>query len=409
MTRLILTSPEELETWLDELIAEKMNRLHIPGVTFSLVKNGELFFAKGYGYGDLEQQIPVIADRTVFCVGGNTKLFTATAIMQLVEKGLLNLNDDVNQYLQNFQIENNYPQPLTIANLLTHTAGFDNSFIGMMALSASDIVPLGEHLAAKMPKLVRSPGEIIVGCNYSYGLLGYIVELVAGIHFSQYIKENILQPLEMNHSGFEFPSDLALSYRYKEKQQTYQTLPFDYLQIPPAGSLFATATDMANFMIAHLQYGRFKSQRILTESTAQRMQEQQFTNDPRLSGMCLGFWEYLHNKQRGVGHDGGVVSGFRSLFYLLPDRNLGLFVAENGSGNISHDIVREFRDRYFPVVDNSATSQSEANQKNLKRYQGIYRNNNYTKRSLEKVLLLWSSPLHLKAESNGTLSAILFV
>ena len=211
MTQPILTSPEELETWLDKLIAEKMNRLHIPGVTFSLVQNGGIFLAKGYGYADLEQQIPVVADRTVFCVGGNTKLFTATAIMQLVEKGLLNLNDDVNQYLPNFQIENNYPQPLTIANLLTHTAGFDNSFIGIMALSASDIVPLGEHLAAKMPKLVRSPGEVIVGCNYSYGLLGYIVELVAGIPFSQYIKENILQPLQMNHSGFEFPSDLVLS------------------------------------------------------------------------------------------------------------------------------------------------------------------------------------------------------
>ncbi len=419
MTQPILTSPQELETWLDEFMAEQMDKLHIPGVTFSLVQNGELFFAKGYGYADLEQQIPVIAEGTVFCVGGNSKLFTATAIMQLVEKELLNLDDDVNKYLQDFQIENNYPQPVTIANLLTHTAGFDNRFIGMLALSASDVIPLGEHLAAKMPGRVRAPGKVIIGCNYSYGLLGYIVELVAGIPFSQYIDENILQPLEMNHSSFELPShlapNLALSYRYKEKQKTYQALPFDYLQIPPTGSLCATATDMANFMIAHLQHGRFKSQRILSETIAQEMQQQQFTNDPRLSGMCLGFWEYLHNehKQRAIGHDGGVIAGFRSLFYLFPSQNLGLFVAENGSSNISHDLVKQFRDlgfaearsdRYFPVEQNSASSQSDANQKNIKPYQGSYRSNSYTKRSLEKVLLLWSSPLCLKAESNGTLS-----
>ncbi len=202
MTQPILTNPQELETWLDEFMAEQRSKLHIPGVTFSLVQNSELFFAKGYGYADLEQQIPVIADRTLFCVGGISKLFTATAIMQLEESGLLNLDDDVNKYLPDFQIENNYPQPVTIANLLTHTAGFDNRSIGMGALETSDVIPLGEHLAARMPGRVRSPGEVIIGCNYSYGLLGYIVELVTGVPFSQYIDENILQPLEMNHSTY---------------------------------------------------------------------------------------------------------------------------------------------------------------------------------------------------------------
>ena len=409
MTQTILTNPQELETWLDEFMAEQMDKLHIPGVTFSLVQNGELFFAEGYGYADLEQQIPVVADRTVFCVGGNSKLFTATAIMQLVEKGLVNIDEDVNKYLPDFQLKNNYPQPVTIAHLLTHTAGFDNSFIGMGTLKASDVVPLGEHLAAKMPARVRSSGEMIIGCNYSYGLLGYIVELVAGIPFSQYIDKNILQPLEMNHSSFELPShlaqNLALSYRYKEKQKTYQVLPFDYLQIPPTGSLNATATDMANFMIAHLQHGRFKSQRIVSETTCQQMQKQRFTNDPRLPGMCLGFWEYLGNKQPAIGHSGGVVSGYRSLLYLLPSHNLGLFISDNGSSNISGKLIEQFLERYFPVDEDSASFQpSPENRQRLKRYQGSYRSHGYPRHSLAKVLLLWSSPPRLKAEADGTLS-----
>ena len=409
MTQPILTNPQELETWLDELMAEQRSKLHIPGVTFSLVQNGELFFAKGYGYADLEQQIPVIADRTLFCVGGISKLFTATAIMQLEESGLLNLDDDVNKYLPDFQIENNYPQPVTIANLLTHTAGFDNRSIGMGALETSDVIPLGEHLAARMPGRVRSPGEVIIGCNYSYGLLGYIVELVTGVPFSQYIDENILQPLEMNHSSFELPShlavDLALSYGYKEKQKTHQALQLNYHQILLTDSLNATATDLANFAIAHLQHGRFKAQRILSEATAQQMQQQQFTNDPRLPGVGLGFWEYFNNQQRAIAHSGGVVAGFRSFLYLLPSQNLGLFVAENGSSNISGKLIDQFLDLYFPVEESSASLQpSPENQQSLHRYEGSYRNCGYPKRTLAKALLLFSSPLRLKAEPNGTLS-----
>ena len=99
MTRSILTNQQKLETWLDEFMAEQMSELHVPGVTFSLVQNGELFFAKGYGYADLKQKIPVLADKTLFRVGSISKLFVATAIMQLIEKGLLNLDDDVNKYL----------------------------------------------------------------------------------------------------------------------------------------------------------------------------------------------------------------------------------------------------------------------------------------------------------------------
>jgi len=408
MTKAIVTSSQELETWLDEFMTEQMEKLHIPGVTFSLVQNGKLFFAKGYGYADLEQQIPVVADRSLFRVGSISKLFTATAIMQLVEQKLLNLDEDVNKYLPDFQIENNYPQPITIANLLTHTAGFDERLIGLSALEASDLMPLGKYLGSRMPARVLPPGKVMSYSNHAYGLAGYLVELASGMLFSQYIDENILKPLTMNHSSFELPphleKEISLSYRYREKQKTYQALPFQHVQIPPAGTFNATATDMAKFAISHLQHGRFESQRILAETTARQMQQQQFTQDTHLPGMGWGFMESVVNQQKAIGHGGGI-SGFASLLYLLPDHNLGFFVSDNGRGNISRQLINEFFKRYFPVSKNTISrSPSPENLPSLKRYQGSYRGNRYARKTLEKVRLLFSPSFYLKAETDGTLS-----
>ncbi|WP_019506542.1 serine hydrolase [Pleurocapsa sp. PCC 7319] len=355
MTQNILTDSQELETWLDEFMAEQMDKLQIPGVTFSLVQNSELFLAKGYGYANLEQQIPVSADRTLFRVGSISKLFTATAIMQLVEKGLINLHENVNKYLKKFQIEDNYPQAVTIANLLTHTAGFDDRLVNLLTLEADNLQPLEEHLAAKMPARVIPPRNIMSYSNYGYALLGYIVELLSGITFSQYVDENILKPLEMHHSSFEQAShltdDVSIGYRYRKQKDTYQALSFQYVSILPAGSLSATATDMAKFAIAHLQYGKYKSQRILDETTARQMQQQQFTHDPRLPGWCYGFGESLANKQRVIYHAGGL-PGFLSLLYLFPSHNLGLFISNNGRGNLMRSLIEQFCDRYFPVYFN---------------------------------------------------------
>ena len=402
MTQSILTNPQELEIWLDDFMSEQMSKLHVPGVTFSLVQNGELFFAKGYGYANLEQQIPVSAERTLFRVGSISKLFTATAIMQLVEKGLVNLDDDVNKYLQDFQLKDNYPQPVTIANLLTHTAGFDDRLVGLFTLDANYLEPLGEHLAAKMPARMMPPGEVMSYSNYGYALLGYIVELAAGMPFSQYVDENILQPLEMYHSSFARPphlaGDVSIGYQYKKKQQTHQALPFQYVSIPPAGSLSATATDMAKFAIAHLQYGKYKSSRILKETTARQMQQQQFAHDPRLPGIGWGFMESWRNEQPAVGHGGGL-PGFISLLYLLPSHNLGFFVSDNGGGNLAGKLLEEFCDRYFPTEQNTNFYKpSSENRQSLKRYQGSYRYNRYARRTFDKINLLGFSPLRLKYE-----------
>ena len=411
MSQPILTNPQELETWLDHFMTQQMDELHVPGVTFSVVQNGKLLLAKGYGYADIEKQTPVTAENSVFRVGGISMLLTATAIMQLVEQELISLDDDVNQYLPNFQIDNNFPQPVTIKNLLTQTAGFDRSFIDMATFDKSSLIPWSRYLAAKMPQRVRPPGKAVVGgCNYSHSLLGYLIELIAQVPYTQYIEENILQPLEMNHTSFDVPSsdalNLALSYRYQEKQKVYQAYDYEYTHVPTA-SINTTATDFAKLAIAHLQYGKFKSQHIISEATARQMQQQQFTHDSRFPGMGLGFWELTPNNNQRILGNGGRISGFNSLAFLMPEHNIGLFVSENAGGIILRKLMKQFVDRYFPLSDEDYATLSALpkNQQNLKRYEGSYRSDGYTKRTLEKISVLFStSSFRLQLQPDGTLT-----
>ncbi len=410
------TDPSELETFLDAFFAEQMEALHIPGAVVVFVKDGEVFLAKGYGFADLENQIPVDPDQTLFRAGSVSKLFAATAIMQLAEQGRLIMDDPVNQHLQRFQLEDNYPDPVTIANLLTHTGGFDEKLTGTGTWDPSELVPLGEYLAANMPPRVMPPGDQISYSNHGYALAGYLVEELSGVPFAQYVDENIFQPLGMNRSSFEEPlptrlaPDMAIGYVYANG--TYQPLPLDLLNIAPAGSLYTTGTDMARFMIAHLQDGRYEGGRILEENTAQEMHRQQFTHNPQLDGWAYGFYEHVENGQRAIAH-GGDITGFASLLYLLPDENIGFFVSFNasvspltGGGDPRNKLVSQFLDRYYPVVEETASPVMAMTASDLQRFTGNYRWNRYARTTLEKGFP--PMPLlqfHITANDDGTLTA----
>jgi CubicO group peptidase (beta-lactamase class C family) len=121
----------ELERFLDDTIANQMADYEVPGATISVVKEGKLLFAKGYGSANIEENRPVVASETLFRIGSVTKLFTWTAVMQLAEQHRLDLNADVNSYLDSFKIPDTYPQPITMAQLMTHTAGFEDRQIGL--------------------------------------------------------------------------------------------------------------------------------------------------------------------------------------------------------------------------------------------------------------------------------------
>jgi CubicO group peptidase (beta-lactamase class C family) len=169
---------QEVEAFFDELIPGQLEERHIPGATVAVVRYGRLLLAKGYGWADVEEQEPVAAERTLFHIGSNTKLFTWTAVMQLVEEGRLDLDADVNAYLD-FRIPDTYPPPITLKHLMTHTAGFENRDIGMAASSPETVVPIGRWLATHIPARVRQPGVEAGYSNYGTGLAGYILERVS--------------------------------------------------------------------------------------------------------------------------------------------------------------------------------------------------------------------------------------
>jgi CubicO group peptidase (beta-lactamase class C family) len=387
-----LAGPGDLEAFLDDVLAQQLKENAIPGATLAVVQDGRLLFAKGYGDADLERHTPMVADQTLVRVGSVAKLFTWTAVMQLVEQGKLDLNADVNTYLADFQIPATYPEPITLAHLLTHTAGFEDRQRGITVSSADSLEPLGTYLADAMPARIFPPGTVTAYSNYGTTLAGYVVERASGEPFAQYVQQHIFAPLGMQHSTFaqQLPPKLAahLAVSYDEYDGGYHALPLEYSQIAPAGGLSATATDIAQFMIAHLQDGGVGDAHILQAATAQDMHRQHFTNDPHVSGMAYGFVEMTLNGQRLLMHSGSTNDEqFHSLLVLLPTQNTGLFVSYSSAGGSAAKwaLLQEFLDHYVPAARPAAlTSPADFGQRSGQ-FAGTYRSTRTTATTIEKV------------------------
>jgi CubicO group peptidase (beta-lactamase class C family) len=393
------TDPAELEAFLDDLFAQEMEEHHIAGAAVSVVKDGKLFLAKGYGYADLEEGIPVDPEGTIFRIGSVTKLFTWTAVMQLAEQGKLELDADINTYLD-FRIPDTYPQPITLRHLMTHTAGFEDLYFEVLAVEGEEQVPPGEWLASHIPGRVRPPGECAAYSNYGAALAGYIVARVSGESYSQYVQEHILNPLGMESSTAQWPTPLDLSAResvgYMYDDGAFLVFPrlLGHVAFLPAGVLRSTVTDMAHFMIAHLQGGRFSDAniaeaRILEESTAQQMHSTLYTPDPRILGTAYGFFEFSDNGQRTIGH-GGEAEPMHSLLLLLPDQNLGVFVTYNSTGGEAlttqhFGFQRAFFDHYFPASAVEPLHPPADFAERADQFAGSYRFTRSSSTTLEKI------------------------
>jgi CubicO group peptidase (beta-lactamase class C family) len=405
-----LTDPKELEAFLDPIFTERMKKLHIPGAAIAIVKDGKIFFAKGYGSADLEKKTPVIANKTIFRIGSITKVFTATSLVQLAERKKINLSDDVNKYLKDFKIQNTYPQPITFGNLLTHTAGFDEINMGRKTTDADKVIPLGEFLQTRLVRR-KPPGEFISYSTYGISLAGYLVETISGTSFKDYLNKNIFQPLEMNRTSMgEVPAnlqpDLATGYDYSSSVAGgYHPLAFEYFHTFPASDINGTVTDMAHFMLAHVDGGRYGKKRILSERAARDMREQHFTNHPRLLGITYGFFENRQNGVRAIEH-GGVMDGFSALMYLSPDKKFGIFVACNREvSGLQETVKARILNRYFPARDKPETNQLQAQlQERLERFAGKYRADIYCHTCKEGAQGYVPQAFEIKANNDGTIS-----
>jgi CubicO group peptidase (beta-lactamase class C family) len=350
------TDPAELASFLNTTMTAQLTNDHIAGATVAVVKDGKLFYTKGYGYADMENKTPVDANVSMFEIGSVTKLFTWTAVMQLVEEGKIDLHADVNTYLKDFKIPATYPQPITMENLMTHTAGFEEQPKGLAVSDPKDIQPLGTVLAQTTPARLWPPGQVWTYSNWGAALAGYIVEEVSGMPFDQYVNENIFAPLGMNNTTIEQPAPPQLSpnivktYAYNSGAGVFEQKPDMVVQLAPAGAIHSTAPDMAKFMIAHLNDGRYDNIRILNTSTAQDMHRAHFTPDP-YTKFGLGFFMGNQNKESNINHAGDTLY-FHTQCILWPERNVGLFVSYNspGGGLAGYDLKQKFLDHYFPYT-----------------------------------------------------------
>src|SRR5438105_11065507 len=196
-------TPADLEAFFDGLIPLQTQRDDIAGAVVCVVRDGQVLFAKGYGYQDAEHKTPVTPD-TLFRPGSISKLFTWTAVMQLAEQRKLDLDRDVNTYLD-YKIPDAFGQPITLRNLMTHTPGFEETVKDLIQPDARRLTPLAAYMKNHIPARIFPPGTIPAYSNYGAGLAGYIVERVSGVAFDQYVKQAIFDPLKMPHSSFQQP------------------------------------------------------------------------------------------------------------------------------------------------------------------------------------------------------------
>ncbi len=387
-----LSDAKGLENFVDEFFESHMNRLHIPGLVLTVVKDGKPILTKGFGWADMESGKRVVAEKTVFRVGSVSKLFTAAALLQLVERGSIDLNADVSMYLNPVDIDDNFREPVTADHLLTHTAGFDDRYIGIATRHQADRSPLPEYISARLPPRIRPPGELIAYSNHGYALAGLLVEEISGVPFETYVDEHLFRPLRMTRTSFELPArlevDLAVGYRYLEDE--FLPASYDYFNVAPASSLSSTAPDMARFMIAQLQDGSFQGSRILLPDTKDEMQRRHFAHHPRLPSRTYGFHERFENGERIIAHAGGL-RGYSSYFLLLPQRNVGFFLASNRFEEELHEEFRgRFLDRYFPA-SSAAVTRVPSSRQPIERFKGSYRSLRYfASRSFEKLMTLAS-------------------
>ncbi len=339
----------DVDAWLDGFLPFAMARGDIAGAVVVVVRDGQILTEKGYGYSDVEAGTPVIPDETLFRPGSVSKLFTWTAVMQLVEDGQLDLDTDVNEYLD-FELSAPDETPVTLRNIMTHTGGFQESVRHLMSSDAESMLPLDEMLKQSVPDRIFEPGTTPAYSNYATALAGYIVGRVSGMSFDDYVDRNIFAPLGMTRSSFRQPLPERLKPLMSKGYLSADAdaKPFEFVAPAPAGSLSATGHDMAAFMIAHLNDGG----PLLSPETARLMHNSTFTALPPLDGMALGFFDDSVGGIRGIGH-GGDTQYFHSDLMLFPEQDVGIYVSFNSSGKngitgpLRAALVSDFAERYF--------------------------------------------------------------
>ncbi|MBV8632302.1 MAG: beta-lactamase family protein [Silvibacterium sp.] len=348
----------DLQAFFDGVLPLQLERSDIAGASVIVIKDGNVLLQKGYGYSDWKKKTPVDPVTTIFRLASISKLFTWVSIMQLQEQGKVDLDADVNRYLD-FRIKPAFGQPVTLRNLMTHTGGFEETLRDLIVTNPKWRIPLRDYLVQNQPRRLFPPGKVPAYSNYGVGLASYIVQRLSGEPFEQYVAEHIFVPLGMTHSTFYqpppkgFPAAPSEGYRDSTDKAA---VGFEIVNPPGAGALSSTAADMGRFGQALLNGGELDGTRILKPETLAQMWTPQFQANPKLPPQCMGFYQTWRNNLRWIGHEGDLIA-FHSLFFVEPKEKLVLFVSYNsagGGGKPRPEIVNMFSDRYYSAETKQA-------------------------------------------------------
>jgi CubicO group peptidase (beta-lactamase class C family) len=392
----------DVEAFADSFFARYLREFPYPSLAVAVVAGDSVLFLKGYGTED--GQRPVDPSSTVFNIASISKLVVATAAMQLVEQGAVSLDDDIEPRLGGVRLAGSGPK-VTLRHLLTHTSGLEGPFLRDVVADPGSLVPLQQYFTAHPPRRGRTPGAEIRYSNYAMALAGYLIEQVSGEPFQDYVERHLFAPLGMTGSSFRQPPPESLAARVATAGAG--RVP-DALLAYPAGSMVSTPSDMARFLIAHLNGGRAGSQSILPAAGVGVMHARQWSADPRVPGVGLGFFESALGGEPGLFHTGARVHF--SLLYLFPERNVGLFVVQalrqgGEFQTLRADFVRAFAARYFPQApppdrdDGGAAARARA-------FAGVYRPHLLATTTIERAIGLVSDT-RVRARPGGLLEMTL--
>ena len=389
-----LDDVDQLEAYIDGVVKLSMKGFNSASGVVAITRGGEVVLSKGYGYQDIDARLPVDPESTLFRIGSVSKLFTWVSVMQLAERGLLDLDTDINQYLKTFQIDDTYDQPITLRHIMTHTAGFEDGALGyLIVVDEEKILPPAEAMKKYQPMRVNPPGTQSSYSNYATALAGLIVANVSGMSFNDYVKTNIFDVLGMNDSTFEEPLPSHLENQmaggYVAENGNYVAKPFELVaSFGPAGAMSSPASDMTRFALAVLNGGELDGARILSADTMRHMLMRNYSQDDRLAGMALGFYETEDNGVRLVGH-GGDTFLFHTDLAIDLENDISIYTSFTGEGGstVRATIVPAFYKQYFPSSEEPPAVPDDFADR-APRYAGIYQFWRHNFSTIEKALML---------------------
>jgi CubicO group peptidase (beta-lactamase class C family) len=402
---------DDLHALLDGLLPYGMKSGDIAGAVVAVVKDGKVILQQGYGFADVEKRIPMDAEKTMIRPGSTSKLFTWTAVMQLVEQGKIDLHRNVDDYLD-FKVSPASGPPITMVDLMNHRGGFEEGLKDILAIDARGLQSTETYLKQHPRPLLFPPGEVPAYSNYGAALAGYIVQRVSGEPFERYVEHHILLPLDMRHSTFDQPLperfESAMSHGYQTASTGPQ--PYELIITRPAGSMTTTAADMAHFMLAHLQQGRYDGYALLRPQTAQLMHSPSETALSGFSTMAHGFFHGSKNGRTVIGHGGDSVL-FHTELDLLPEEGVGIFYSFNSRGRenavygLRKALFDQFMDRYFPPATPAPEAPALPSAVgDAQRIAGRYEESRRVEHGFLSVFYLLQQTL-IGARSDGTITA----